>query len=154
MGITIKNINVSPDGETLNLEIETTEANFTVLELWTDKTYKDVELIEDISHYLVKTGNTETLAIPVEDINGGVNNIYFLNIQDGSSNTLVAAVDLLVYYNCVMPTVLSITSCTCFKDVKDILYIGLLVNSLRDSMQIGRYEDSITIFNELNLLCL
>jgi hypothetical protein len=156
MAIQINELSVSPDGSTINLSMETSVGQtFTKLELWTEETYPNVETIEDVSQYLTKVNNVETLTIPVENL--GLNHLYFFNVQDSESdNHLAVTVDFLVFYSCSIDVIINNydeCSCNYNKEIENVVMTKLYTDALRDSLLIGDYQNSITLFNTLNKIC-
>jgi len=156
MAITVSTFMVSNDRDeiTLNMSTETGQV-FTAITLWTEATYKNPSDGVDLSSLIVGTSETEAITITAAD--AGVSSfegIYFAEITSDEPGTVIVATAPLRKYYTVMAYLLAnvdISCLNCNSNFQNALLLDLYIQSMKNSLLLGRFQDAITFLDRVNL---
>lgn len=156
------NINIfkiSGDGSKLELQV-TTDVGQTItsVRIWNHETFKDYNLIIDVSNKLSGTSNSETIEIFPTDINTTLlDGIYFVEVLDsiGDNSKLGVAVDISRFMFCLSEYLckVNIQCPSCDNELFKALTMKLYMDNLKYSLQLGNFTTAITYWKNLNKIC-
>lgn len=172
--ITVNNINISNDGLTLNVNISTGVGyNIIAAKLWTEDTFKDYSLVNNLDYKLEQINNNEIFIISATEV--GLSNfsgIYFLEFETDQpeedecdscpKEILVVVTNLNQYYRCMTELILKAEICTdnlfsrevCDDShVNKALSINLLIETINQSLEIGQFIEAIGLMKKIKKLC-
>jgi len=158
MAITVNKFAVSNDRNTIELQI-TVGAGKTVtgLKLYTDRTYKNVALVKDLSSKLSGSTNVETLTINSNDTGDSFQDgIYFVDITSSDSSDPIGAaatVSLTRYYGVTAKLLANVSlSCiNCNENFQNAALLDLYVQGMSNALRLGRFRDAILFYNKINI---
>lgn len=169
---TIHNFQILNNGTQIGIDVETEIGyNIESLLLWTRDTFKNYTLSINLTPYLEKIDNRETLIIKVSELGiSNIKNIAFIEatsnepVEDecsSCSNTVLAvAYELSEFYKCLMNSLLSVKNNKCKdceglegKNFKLVIVIDLLIDTVIKSINVGYFEYAIELIKELQVLC-
>lgn len=166
--INIKNFEIVDEGQNLMIDLET-NLNFiiTSVKLWSMNTFKDDSLAIDLNYKLEQINNKESFTVSASEISvSNFEDIYFIEVL-GNYNSeecencrypaLGITYNLGAYYKCLMNYILDNSKLECF-DLEDlntniVITINLLIDSVKNSIEIGLYNEAILMIQQLKKLC-
>lgn len=168
--IIIDTLKIDSVAESITIDVKTDVGNLiTKVSVWNTDTYKDPTKVIDLSSLLLNTSEKENLTISAQDLNvEKITGIWFIEFEsnaplntDGSPDTSLGVVaNLIQYYEYVLSGLLKIgsdiASCTneeCSSNRENLFYVDALLNTLKDAIRFGYYEESIKMINNLDDLC-
>ena len=158
MAITVNNFAVTNSRRLINLTI-TVGSGHTVtgLKLYTDRTYKNVSLAQDLSSKLAGTSNVENLVIDPNDTRDNFQDgIYFIEITSSDSADSIgtaATVSLTRFYGITAQLLANVNlSCmNCNENFQNASLLDLYVQGMSNALKLGRFRDAILFYNRINI---
>lgn len=157
--ITITQFSISNDLLEMDLAVSVDATQrVTSLKLWTDSTFKDPDLVKDLSSKLSGTSENETIKLVPSDIGATkFTGMYFLQIESddvGDNPAMVAAVSLVQFYGVVTALLFTVnTSClNCNTNLQNALLLDMYIEGIKSALRVGRFRDAITFFEKINII--
>jgi len=169
MSIVINNFSIIENGSKLAIDIETTVGyNITSILLWDMNSFKDYSLATNLSYKIEAINNKEVFIVTATEL--GIlkfEDIYFIEIESDAPSEecpecLIPALgityNLNEYYNCLLDKIikLQIKDCEKCNDIQsknNVLMVGLLIDSIENSIKLGFYMEAIEHIKKLKQLC-
>jgi len=156
MAITVNTFLVNNDRDEISVDIATESGQlFTAVTFWTEATYKNPTTAVDLTSLLAGTDETEVFTITAAD--AGVDSfdgIYFAEFtSDEPGATIVATAPLARYYT-VMAGLLADVDLSCLNcndNFQNALLLDLYVESMKNALILGRFQDAITFLDRVVL---
>jgi len=156
MAIYVTRYSVSNDMSTLNLDVTVnTSERVTSIKLTNEKTYRVSYYEKDFSSKLSGTTNQESISISASEV--GIvrfDGIYFIEIETSdNASAIVAASNLTQYYIIQAKLVANIDlSClNCNTNFQNALLFDLYLETLRQSLLLGRFRDAIDYLRKIQV---
>lgn len=170
MAIVIDNLEIITNGTQLAIEVHTNLTyKITSILAWTMPNYKDYSLAIDLTPYLLKVNEKETLIINASDVGLTIfEDIIYIEVesdyidvpgcQDCQSPATGITYNLTPYYYCLLSFLLEleITNCVdCDKNKSNqmVITINMLIDSVIKALQIGYYTQAYQMVTKLKKLC-
>lgn len=156
MAITVNTFLVSNDKKTISVVLDAGAGNLiTGATLWTESTYKDPNNGIDLSSLLSGVDNNESFTISSTMV--GIDSFEGLYFGEFTSNepdaAIVATAPLAKYYSAMAKILAEVDlSClSCNENFQNALLLDLYVESMKNAIQLGRFQDAITFLERVNL---
>lgn len=156
MAITVNTFLVSNDKTTITVVLDAGVGNLiTGATLWTEATYKDPNNGVDLSSLLSGISNDESFTITtaiagVDSFEG----IYFGEFTSNQPDAAIVATAPMAKYYAVMAKLLAevdLSCLNCNENFQNALLLDLYVESMKNALQLGRFQDAITFLDRVNL---
>jgi len=167
--IIIDTLKIDSIAENITIDVKTDVGSLiTKISVWNTETYKNPTEVIDLSSLLLNTSEIENLVITAQELSvEKITGIWFIEFEsnviqeDGSTDTALGVVaNLIQYYEYVLSgliemgsDIVSCTSAECGKSKENLFYVDALLNTLKDAIRFGYYEESIKMINNLDDLC-
>ncbi len=158
MAITVNNFAVNNDRTSIDLQITVGSGQtVTGLKLYTDRTYKNINQVKDLTSKLAGTSNVETLVLDSSDTGDSYQDgIYFVEITSSDSADsigIAATLSLTRYYGVTAQLLANVNlSCMeCNQNFQNATLLDLYVQGMSNGLRLGRFRDAILFYNKINI---
>lgn len=167
--ITINNFTITNNATQIAVSLKTTLGyNITSILFWNSDNFKDYSLATDLSYKLEQINHEENFTITPQEVGlSSFKDIYFIEVKDNAPieecpECLIPALgityNLNEYYNCLLDKIikLQIKDCEKCNDIQsknNVLMVGLLIDSIENSIKLGFYMEAIEHIKKLKQLC-
>ncbi len=158
MAITVNQFSVTNDRQTIDLQISVAAGQtVTGLKLYTDRTYKNINQVKDLTSKLAGTSNVETLVLDSSDTGDSYQDgIYFVEITSSDSADsigIAATLSLTRYYGVTAQLLANVNlSCMeCNQNFQNATLLDLYVQGMSNGLRLGRFRDAILFYNKINI---
>lgn len=157
--ITVNTFQISTDRKSIALQVTVDSGQVvTSLKLWTDSTYKIESQAVNLSSLISGSSNVETITIDASAVSGvsTFDGIYFLEIESddtGDIPGLVATFSATRLYGVIAQLMANVDlSClNCNENFQNASLLDLYVESVINSIRLGRFRDAIEFFKKINI---